>query len=131
MTHLRQGSGGQVRLRSRVMKNAGYLFLCGTLCLCAGCAHFTQRGTPPAAAIRHKPHLRAAMTDAEILRELNFDPTKMKAEFVQGKDGHTTTYKAGNKVSVSITRSVVSGVFVVNDYPGGSQSWELGKGIGF
>ncbi|HWB60152.1 MAG TPA: hypothetical protein VG733_11715 [Chthoniobacteraceae bacterium] len=113
------------------MKNPGYLFLCGALCLSAGCAHFTQTGAPPAAAIRHKPHLRASMTDAEILRELNFDPAKMKTHFVQGKDGYTTDYRTGNKEFVSITRSLVSGVEVMHDYPGGSQSWELGKVIGF
>lgn len=113
------------------MKNPGYLFLCGALSLLAGCAsdHFRQAGTPPA-VIHHKPHLREGMTDAEILRELNFDPAKMRKDFVQGIDGEDTTYKLGNKESVRIARSAVAGVFVVHNYQGGSQSWELGKGNG-
>lgn len=74
------------------------------------------------------PHLRLkSSSDAEILRQIGFDHTKMKAHFVQGPDGYGTDYEARNHEWVSITRSVVSGIFVMfGDQSGQKGSWTLG-----
>jgi hypothetical protein len=76
---------------------------------------------PAADAVR----LNAGMTDAEIVRAFGLDPESAKREFVQGKDGTSTTFATGNQ-QVTVTRSVVSGVTVIASGPT-SGSWKLGQ----
>jgi hypothetical protein len=72
-------------------------------------------------------HLRASMSDEQIIRALGFDPARMKQHRVQGPDGYGTDYKAPDGRWVGITRSASTGTFVmVWDARGQKGSWELG-----
>src|SRR5437763_937702 len=69
----------------------------------------TSPTTKPAA---DDPRLKAGMTDAEIIRAFGLDPSSAKRELVQGKDGTSATFAAGDQ-QVAVTRSLVSGVTVM------------------
>lgn len=67
------------------------------------------------------------MTDVQILRALGCDPDTLTPYREHGKDGRITMY-SNETVLVSVTRSVVSGVSVVRQWPEGQkQEWSLGK----
>ena len=68
-----------------------------------------QPTTRPAAGALH---LKAGMTDAEIICAFGLDPSLVKRELVQGKDGTSTNY-AGEDQRVTVTRSDFSGVSVM------------------
>lgn len=71
--------------------------------------------------------LTAAMSDEQILRALQLDPTALRAVKTQGKDGTTTRYADATN-EVAITRSIVSGVVVLRTKPAAStQIWKLGQ----
>lgn len=96
----------------------------------AGCGLDQSEQTPPAAHAafaQPKPHLHAGMTDDTILRALGLDPARMRARSDAGPDGYSSTYSGHRGESVLITRSIVTGVFVMQSGPSGSRSWELRK----
>jgi hypothetical protein len=96
--------------------------------LAVGCT--LRPSEPPSRSVvspRKNPHLSPRLSDERILAAMGFDPDKMKTRFAQGPDGYSTTYTTRDGDSVLITRSLVSGVFVMLTEPGGSKSWELGK----
>jgi acetyl esterase/lipase len=71
--------------------------------------------------------LTASMSDEQLLRALSLEPTALRAEKTQGKDGTTTIYSdAANEIL--ITRSLVSGVVVLRTKPvDQAQTWKLGR----
>src|SRR5262249_48361634 len=71
------------------------------------------------------PPLDAAMTDDQIIRAFGVDPGAPKREFVQGKDGTSIRYNAGDQ-KVTVTRSLVSGVTVIASGPRAGV-WPLGR----
>lgn len=104
--------------------------LCAAPGVVAGCSliPFTHRHqTVDVISAPSNPHLSPTMSDESILTELGFDPVRMKAEHNQGRDGSSTSYTTRNGDSVFITRSVATGVFVMQSGPNGNRSWELGK----
>jgi hypothetical protein len=72
----------------------------------------TAVASPTTKPAEEGPQLKAAMTDPEILRAFGLDPSSVKREVVQGKDGTSTTYVAGDQ-NITVTRSLVSGVTVM------------------
>ena len=76
--------------------------------------------TPPNLRLKHG-------SDEDILRQIGFDPAKMKASRAEGPDGYGTHYKAPNGEWVGITRSASTGVFVMyGDSTGQKGNWTLG-----
>jgi hypothetical protein len=71
------------------------------------------------------PGLSAALTDGQIIGAFGLDPGAAKQEFVQGKDGTSISYTAGDQ-KVTVTRSLVSGVTVMASGPR-SRVWLLGQ----
>jgi hypothetical protein len=76
-----------------------------------GAVGTTAADSPTTKRTAEAPGLKAGMTDAEIVRACGLDPSSAKREFVQGKDGTSATYSAGDQ-RVTVTRSLVSGVTV-------------------
>lgn len=96
--------------------------------LAAGCtSHRSAPASHRVVSPRKNPDLNSRMSDERIVAAMGFDPANTKARFVQGPDGYSTTYTTRSGDSVLITRSLVSGVFVMLSGPGGNRSWELGK----
>ena len=89
---------------------------------CSSVSHPTARITAT------PPHLQLKRgSDQDILRQIGFDASKMKAHVVQGPDGYETDYDAPNREWVSIVRSASTGVYVrYGDTTGEKGSWELG-----
>jgi len=89
---------------------------------CRSVTHSSARvaATPPHLRLKHG-------SDEDILRQIGFDASKMKAHEVQGVDGYETDYVAPNREWVAIVRSVSTGVYVrYGDTTGQKGSWELG-----
>lgn len=103
----------------------------GLMCiLFLGCAAWS----PPSSTIKNevkwvepKPTLYAGMTDEEILGKLGIAAKGLESEFYQGPDGYSHHYEAEGKWSVIVTRSIVTGVFVMESTPTGSRTWKLGR----
>jgi hypothetical protein len=98
-------------------KRLTILIIVAALSAIAGCERHdpvatTAPASPTTKPTAEPPSLKAGMTDAEIIRACGLDPSSAKREFVQGKDGTSTTYSAGDQ-QVTVTRSLVSGVTVM------------------
>ena len=71
--------------------------------------------------------LAANMSDEQILRVLQLDPSKLQKKKEQGPDGHSIIY-TDEKHEIWITRSVVSGLIVMRMKPEDQlKAWELGS----
>jgi len=91
----------------------------------SACSSLSRENARIASTPQHL-HLRRG-TDQDILRQVGFDPTKMKPDETQGPDGYATDYTAPNGEWVSILRSASTGIFVMyGDRTGQKSSWELG-----
>lgn len=71
--------------------------------------------------------ITAEMTDEQILAAFDIDIRSAGSKVSKGPDGYSTSYSVGEQM-VSITRSVVSGVYVHATGPIKGE-WELGGGI--
>src|SRR5947208_2163195 len=107
------------------MTMRGLLFVCVGFNILAGCA------LKPSAPASHNcafldtdPHLSPRMSDDTILRTLGFEPARMKMRVFDGPDGYETDYTTRAGDSVSITRSLVTGICVTASCPNGSKWWE-------
>ena len=80
----------------------------GLVLIVAGCH---RRPVPTVANLSNGRSINTAMTDAEMLAAFDVDLSKAAKDFVQGKDGTSTTYKTDNE-EVTITRSAF-GVFII------------------
>jgi len=114
---------------NKSMHTISHLLAMGWLFFLTGCAFDSSSGNStvaPGAFTEPKAHLTPTMSDDAILRSLNYEPTRMKVRSTNGMDGYSTTYITRGR-EVTITRSIVSGVIVMEDVPSGSRSWELGQ----
>ena len=69
--------------------------------------------------------LEAKMSDEQMLAVFGIEPAKATSQRSQGPDGYSTHYTAGEQ-KVGITRSVVTGIYVMADGPIKGE-WKLGK----
>src|SRR5438445_13543285 len=98
-------------------KRLTILIILATLSAVTGCERqgpvpTTSPASPTTEPTAEAPSLRAGMTDAEIIRACGLDGSSAKREFVQGKDGTSTTYSGGDQ-RITVTRSLISGVTVM------------------
>jgi hypothetical protein len=84
----------------------------------------TRSSTPT--SFSNQLRLNARMSDEAILNALGFDRARMKIKHYSGTDGYETDYTTNGGDSISITRSVVTGVFIFQNSRNGSRSWQLG-----
>ena len=68
--------------------------------------------------------LNSGMSDEEILKQFNMNIASTEPKVAKGPDGYSTSYKAGSQ-SVTVTRSVVTGLYVFSDGPIKGE-WRLG-----
>lgn len=69
--------------------------------------------------------LDAKMSDAEMLEVFDMKHSEATSKRAQGPDGYGTTYTQGEQ-KVSITRSLVTGIYVMASGPV-KGDWRLGK----
>jgi hypothetical protein len=108
----------------------GILMILGALCAVMACERHGPVATTGPATVTAKPadgtpRLNARMTDDEMIRAFGLDPKSAKREFVQGKDGTSTTYAVADQ-RITVTRSVLSGITVTASGPV-SGNWALGQ----
>lgn len=68
--------------------------------------------------------LTTEMSDAEMLAVFGVDPSKAKKTVARGPDGYSTGYVQGDQ-KVHITRSVVTGIYVMSSGPIEGE-WKVG-----
>lgn len=82
---------------------------------------------PSTPATVNSKTISAEMTDEQILAAFDVDIQKAKSDVSKGPDGSSTTYKFAGQ-AVSITRSVVTGVYVFAYGEPIKGEWKLGGG---